>query len=134
MNKWDIWLADVPFEDIEGSKPRPVLIIDPTNALVTTFKITSHEPRNDPAEYRVIKWRGAGLTNPSTIRCSKIIALEREDFIKYRGHLQPEDIEGVQEIVGRELPEYSYLVEKFQSSDDDSFIPDDDPMFDRSIF
>ncbi len=128
MQKWDIYLAKVRFEENRRRyKRRPVLILDPSTVLVLSFKITSHEPRtNFPGEYQIIQWREAGLLRPSVIRCSQIIDLSHRDIRRYLGKLQPEDIRGIQEIVRRELPEYSHLVEKF--------IPDDDPMFDRSIF
>lgn len=128
MQKWDIYLAKVRFEENRRRyKRRPVLILDPSTVLILSFKITSHEPRtNFPGEYQIVQWREAGLLRPSVVRCSQIIDLTHEDIERYLGKLQPEDIRGVQEIVRRELPEYSHLVEEF--------IPDDDPMFYRSIF
>ena len=120
MKKWEVWFADAPLEE-GGSKVRPVLVLDPANSLVLTFKITSKPPRgNYPAEYRLLQWREAGLTKPSTVRCSKLLRIPDEDFMDRVGILQLRDIRGVQEIIRRELPEYSHLVEKF--------IPDDDPQ------
>ena len=99
--------------------------------LVQTFQ---ESIKSFTGEYQIIQWRETGLLRPSVIRCSQIIDLSHRDIRRYLGKLQPEDIRGVQKIVRRELPEYSHLVEKFQLSDDDSFIPDDDPGFDRNIF
>ena len=104
-----------------------MLILDPSTALVLSFKITSHEPRaNFPGEYPIELWREAGLLRPSVIRCFQVIDLSQRDIGRYLGRLQPDDIRGVQEVVQRGLPEYSHLIEEF--------IPDDDPMFERSIF
>lgn len=127
-NKWDIWLARVPFEeDRRRYKKRPVLVLDEDEAIVLSFKITSHSARTSyQGEYTILHWREAGLAKPSVIRCSQLLRLRKRAFIKGLSKLQPDDIAGVHEIVKRELPEYSHLVGKLT--------PDDDPMFERSIF
>lgn len=28
ISQWDIWFADFPFEDMEGSKDRPVIVLN----------------------------------------------------------------------------------------------------------
>ena len=45
LNKWDIWLAKIAFEDASDViKKRPVLILDDLKCLVLSLKITSHSP------------------------------------------------------------------------------------------
>lgn len=134
-NKWEIWLAKVPFEeDLRKRKKRPVLVLDEDEVIVLSFKLTSHTVRsNYLGEYAIIKWREAGLMKPSVIRCSQLLRLRKRALIRKLGKLQLEDIEGVKGIVKRELPEYSHLVEKLVSNDN-LFIPDDDPMFDGAYF
>lgn len=90
MSKWDIYLANVPFEDLSQFKIRPVLILDDTAVLVDCLKMTSHVPRRD--EYALKDWKGAGLKKPTTIRMSKRLRLTSKQLIKKLGVLQPIDI------------------------------------------
>ena len=123
LTKWDIQLAKVPFEEDNNIiKKRPVLILDNKVSVILSFKMTSKNPRNNFAgEYKIIEWEKAGLRKPSTVRCSKLLKLNEEYYIKYIGKLQIQDIKNIQIIVKKEFPEYSHLVEKF--------IPDDEPNF-----
>lgn len=90
MKRWDIYIADVPFEDLPESKLRPVLILDGDVLLVDCLKMTSHPPR--PGEYSLQKWREAGLHKATTVRLSKRLLLNQDALRKYVGHLQPIDI------------------------------------------
>ena len=62
-NRWEIWEANVPFEDTPGSKRRPVLIYTERDDDVLCFKMTSHEPRYQTleGEYEIMRWEDAGL-------------------------------------------------------------------------
>lgn len=56
LNKWDIWLAKVAFEDEPNIiKNRPVLIIDNTKCLVLSLKITSHAYTTIESFYKLKK-------------------------------------------------------------------------------
>lgn len=101
LNKWDIWLAKVAFEDEPNLiKNRPVLIMDNTECLVLSLKITSHSPRaNFKDEYQILKWKEAGLLKPSTIRISKKLLLPQESFIFRLGELQNIDKNNVINIL-----------------------------------
>ena len=128
MKKWDIYLANVRFDDDKSRyKERPVLIIEPSTLLVLSFKITTHEPRRKfRGEYSISNWKAAGLLKPSVVRCSQVIDLSPEDIYGYIGRLSRKDIEELRKLVKKELPEYAHLVERF--------VPDDSPEFDRVIF
>lgn len=93
LNKWDIWIADVAFEDdITKSKLRPVLIIDNQKAIILTVKMTSQPPRiNYYAEYQIQEWQKAGLNKPTVVRISKIIKLSPTLFKKKIGVLHYKD-------------------------------------------
>ncbi len=101
LNKWDIWLAKVAFEDEPNIiKNRPVLIIDNTKCLVLSLKITSHAPRTSyKDEYQILEWKEAGLLKPSTIRISKKLLLPRDSFIFRLGELQNLDKNNVISIL-----------------------------------
>lgn len=102
MERWEIWEADVPFEEKSGSKKRPVLIISDTEVLVLSLKMTSHEPRYKSleGEYEVMRWQEAGLKKPTVIQCSKELKLEKKCFTgKQYGRLTATDIIGVQAVM-----------------------------------
>ena len=99
--KWEIWDAKVKFEDDPDTvKERPVLVIDQSNCFLISLKITSHEPREQYfGEYVIMKWQEAGLSEESTIRCSKRLQLVAGDFIDKRGKLQPIDISNIRALL-----------------------------------
>lgn len=101
MQKWDIWLANVRFEDNpEESKLRPVLVIDKQNMFILSFKMTSNTPRqNFYGEYSIKYYKEAGLVKPTVIRLSKKLLLLENEFIHQIGRLHPYDINEVYKIL-----------------------------------
>ena len=85
MNQWDIYLANVPFEDLPTTKVRPVLVLDNACLIVDCLKMTSHAPRS--VEYVLKYWREAGLRKQTTVRISKRLALKPDAFLKRLGTL-----------------------------------------------
>lgn len=104
MQKWDIWLANVRFEDNpEEYKLRPVLVIDKQNMFILSFKMTSHSPRqNFHGEYSIKYYKEAGLIKPTVIRLSKKLLLLENEFIHKIGRLHPYDINEVYKILNLE--------------------------------
>lgn len=90
MSLWDVYLAKVPFEDIDKTKIRPVLIIEEYAYIVSCIKMTSQAPR--PGEYVLKKWKEAGLKKETTVRLSKALWLSKDLILKKIGHLHPIDI------------------------------------------
>jgi hypothetical protein len=101
INKWDIWLADVVFEDdLTEHKKRPVLVITPGQVYILTAKITSHKPRlNFDGEYDIKDLKSAGLDKQSTIRLSKTIKIKSRFFIRKLGVLSEKDKIEVEKIL-----------------------------------
>lgn len=98
MNKWEIYLAYVKYEDIPGGKLRPVLIIDNTTVYpVSCLKMTSQPPRN--GEYTLTRWQAAGLKKPTTVRIQKRLSLDAKDFKKKLGSLDPVDIVNLENMI-----------------------------------
>ena len=89
---WEIWWAYVAFEEGDGGKQRPVLVLEDGTFYVLALQITSHDQRNLYGEYDITKWQSAGLTKPSTIRVTRKLRLEKSDLIRKLGELQPFDI------------------------------------------
>lgn len=100
--RWEIWEADVPFEEGNKSKLRPVLILSEDKVLVFSLKMTSHSPRYKTldGEYEVMRWQEAGLLKPTVIQCSKLLKLKKENFTnKKYGRLTATDVVGLQEML-----------------------------------
>lgn len=95
IESWEIWWAEVEYENHEGSKRRPVLIVSAEEVYVLSYKITSHEARDQWGEYEIIYWQSAGLPKPSTVRLTQLYRLPREAIKKKIGRLKQEDIEAI---------------------------------------
>lgn len=89
---WEIWRAYVTYEEGDGGKERPVLILEDGTVYVLALMITSHDARHVYGEYEITKWQSAGLTKPSTIRTTRRLELSETDLICKIGDLQPFDI------------------------------------------
>lgn len=101
MQKWEIWLAKVRFEDKPDEyKYRPVLIIDNENIYIVSFKMTSQKPRNNYfGEYSVKFFKEAGLHKQTVIRLSKKLLLHKNELVNKIGRLHPFDINEVIKIL-----------------------------------
>lgn len=101
-NRWEIWQAEVKFEECSGSKKRPVLILSEEKCIVFSLKMTSHDPRYKKleGEYEIMKWREAGLLRPTVVQCSKMLQLEETDISgQMYGRLTATDIIGLQALL-----------------------------------
>jgi len=88
--QWEIWDANVKFDDSDEIKKRPVLVIDAESGIAIALKMTTHPPRDDN-EYILKDWEKSGLKKPTTIRTSKVLHLLDSDIIKKRGSLTLKD-------------------------------------------
>lgn len=88
---WDIYDADVFFEDKIQKKTRPVLVIDEINNICLSLKITHNTKRTGIDEYTIVEWKEAGLDTKSNVRISKLIPLDNKFLIGKRGVLQTFD-------------------------------------------
>lgn len=95
--KYDVFLADVPFEDTPQSKVRPVLILSVEPLVVECLKMTSRAPRK--GEYALQMWQCAGLAKSTTVRVSKRLRLPPERMRKKLGHLHAVDVIAIQNIL-----------------------------------
>ena len=92
VKKWEIHWAFVKFEDSDEIKRRPVLIIDESNAVIISFKMTGTDRGDNVREYRIEKWQEAGLSKPTSVRLDKILHLQKTDLDGKIGRLQEIDI------------------------------------------
>lgn len=102
MNLWDIYWADVPFEDNpEIVKKRPVVIAkDGSPIYVLTFKVTSKGAReSNPDDYALVYWKESGLEVPSTVRLSKVSQISPDKFGDYIGRVHAADAFRIRQII-----------------------------------
>ncbi|MFC2822133.1 MAG: type II toxin-antitoxin system PemK/MazF family toxin [Sphaerochaeta sp.] len=95
MNKYDIHMAEVSFEDVDETKLRPVLILEDKVCLVSCLSITSNTARAE--DYVIQMWKEAGLKKPSAIRLLQALNLDPSLIGRKIGTLHPIDILEIQE-------------------------------------
>lgn len=97
-------VVNVPFSNHSGIKPRPALVIsadifhrDLPDLVVCPI---SSQPRYHqspgPGDYPLQKWRAVGLRHPSTVRISKILAIDKKIIKRVLGQLPRDDLSQVE--------------------------------------
>lgn len=100
FRKWELWTANIKYEDTEEIKQRPVLVVEKDgNIYAFCAKVTSHAERDEDGEYSIKFWQEAKLQKPSTVRLSQLYHLNEDDLIYYIGHLQQADIIGILDVL-----------------------------------
>ena len=90
MKRYEIWWANVMFEDTNEVKRRPIMIWNDT-AFVIAYKMTTTDRGETREEFRVEHWKEAGLEKPTCIRISKVLRLKKTDLIEKNGELDYRD-------------------------------------------
>lgn len=92
MKKFELYSFD--FLNSDGTfKSRPVLVLE-DGVVCPVAEITSHDARTG-RDYKIIDWKGAGLTKPSIIRFDKI-QIATNTTLKHRiGKLSQVDITNI---------------------------------------
>jgi len=90
ISKYDIWLAEVRFSEIEETKVRPVLILDQIKNEVLCLRMTSKLPQTAD-DYEIVYWKEAGLFKQTVINTTLRLRLERNKLISRIGALHDSD-------------------------------------------
>ncbi|MDA2300425.1 type II toxin-antitoxin system PemK/MazF family toxin [Bacillus cereus] len=99
----EVWYVRFPYEeDPTKTSERPSLIINVVDDDVTIVKITKHKPR-DPFDVRLLFWKDAGLSIPSTVRISKMVNVKKRQLINKKGSLHHGDSARVAQALGHYL-------------------------------
>lgn len=81
---WAVVRFPFAYEDApEIRRERPVVVVPGRSGrvLVLLAKVAGHGPRAGyPGEVRLGDWESAGLSKPSTVRCSKTLEVEPGDL------------------------------------------------------
>jgi len=91
MKRWEIYWAEVPFEEKDGSKIRPVVILNDRTAFVISFGIYSASPRPFTNDFPIRDWKQTGLDHESTIRVDRRIKIEKQQIHDKIGELSKRD-------------------------------------------
>ena len=89
VRPFDVLRVPFEFEDRPGvCKIRPVVVASVQNgSALLLVKVTGHGPRKEfPGEVRLADWEEAGLSKPSTVRCSTSVVVDLGDLESF-GHL-----------------------------------------------
>ena len=97
-------VVEIAFSDLSGSKRRPALVVSDQRFHRTLPDLIvcpiSSQPRfyrrPGPGDCPVKDWRAAGLRRPSTVRISKILAIDKDIVRKTLGVLPSHDLTGVE--------------------------------------
>ena len=101
LNRWDVCIAFVGFEDEDDFKKRPILILGEEVFLIDAFMMTGQPPR--VGEYALKYWKEAGLHKETVVRVSKRLRLSENAIIKKIGSLHPSDILEIQRIISETI-------------------------------
>ena len=93
-------VVNVPYSNHTGTKPRPALVVTTENFHrrlpdVIVCPISSqprYYRRPGPGDHPLVNWSTAGLRHPSTVRVSKIVAVDKLILKKVLGSLSHADL------------------------------------------
>ena len=103
-NRGHVVVVNVPFSNHSGLKPRPALVVsadsfhrDLPDVIVCPV---SSQPRYyqhpGPGDCPLGDWRAVGLRHPSTVRISKLLAVDKQIIKKSLGSLSSHDLDRVE--------------------------------------
>ena len=101
--RWDIILVPFPFTNLSTHKKRPALIVSPAEHnigydVIIMFITSNLSALERPGDYKLMKWKEAGLPKPSMTRM-KLATVDKNIVIKKIARLKETDREAVQEII-----------------------------------
>lgn len=100
MKAMDIYIADVPFDDIDKSKVRPALVVKISQNRVNVFKITSkYKNKSNVIKqlyYPIKEWKSAGLSKPSYVDTHRTYNLPQEKIFAKKPLGKLSDIDRIQ--------------------------------------
>lgn len=89
-NVGDIVSVEFPFSDLQGRKRRPGLVLAADANDVLLARLTTH-PRREASDVSLTRWTETGLPKPSTVRLTKLAAVDRRLLHHKIGRLHADD-------------------------------------------
>lgn len=107
FKRGDLIVVEGPFTDLSGSKPRPVLVVSdeqfhggvsdllccPVTSQPTFFR------RPGPGDVPIHGWTSVGLRYPSTVRVSKMLAVNKRVVKRALGRVTSGTLEAVEQAL-----------------------------------
>lgn len=100
---WEVWLAQVRFQESYEFKNRPVVIINESETFIGVFECTSQPPKNY-GDF-VLDWQRIGLKYKTVVKTYNLVYLQKEMFVHKIGDLGLTDIEKIMNY----MKEYKYI-------------------------
>jgi mRNA interferase MazF len=102
FKKWEIILVPFPFTDLSSVKRRPAIIVSPDsynikNDVVIAYVTSQLSASTSLGDYRIQKWKEAGLPKPSMVRM-KFATVTKNIIIKTIGKLETEDKKNLRKL------------------------------------
>jgi mRNA-degrading endonuclease toxin of MazEF toxin-antitoxin module len=88
---YSIWWAEYPYDEYEGGKTRPVLVIDQQVCKVLCLKMTSQPPQTQH-DFQVPHWKEANLPKETVIKTNKSYLFNEDDLTDCIGQLHSDDV------------------------------------------
>ncbi|MGH2372074.1 MAG: type II toxin-antitoxin system PemK/MazF family toxin [bacterium] len=93
-------VVNVPFSDHSGVKPRPALVVSaeafhgplPDVIVCPVSSQPRYFRRPGSGDCPVREWRSVGLRRPSTVRISKVLAVDKQIIKRVLGSLSQSDV------------------------------------------
>ena len=98
-NLGDIILIRFPHTDMKSVSKRPALVLyDAGDLEIVIARITTQEYES-PFDFKILKWKEAGLLAESYIRVDKLATIEKRYIIRKLGCLDNEAVARIKEII-----------------------------------
>lgn len=100
FRRGQVVVVEVPFSDHSGTKPRPAMIVSaddfhrdlPDIIVCPISSQPRYHNRPGPGDCPLRGWRGVGLRHPSTLRVSKLLAIDKRIIRRTLGMVSEEDL------------------------------------------
>jgi len=111
FRRGQIVVVDVPFSNHSGIKPRPALVVSTEAFHGNLSDVIVCPISSRPQYYRrpgrgdcpLRDWRGVGLRHPSTVRISKVLAVDKRIVRRVLGEASQRDVARVDTALMRAL-------------------------------
>ena len=104
FRRGQVVVVNVPFSDHSGVKPRPVLVVSaetfhrglPDVIVCPISSQARYYRRPGPGDCPLRDWGAVGLRRPSTVRISRVLAVDKQITKRILGHLSQPDLARVE--------------------------------------
>ena len=94
MEKFDIYMADIKFEDTDNAKTRPSIILQESPENIIVIKVTSQKHTKVP-QYELQDWVQEGLWKKSYVDLNKVYKIKKDNIKQILGRLTEVDKNGL---------------------------------------